>query len=253
MYLSECGTHAILEATFWPIHTGEQIGAARLLRSVGPGDLLMWDRGLHSFDRLDRALSRGAEVRGRIASTLKPQRRQRLPDGTWLVWRAPSDPKRRQAGEGRLVRLIAYTLEDPARPGYGEVHRLVTSLLDWQAYPAVDLACAYHTRWEIEIAFDEIETHQQAAVPIRRSRKPVGVLQELYALMIAHYAVRALMFRAAQQAQVAPTQVSFVRALHRVEQALVDFGLLDARSHSDVLARLFKAMGARCLPARYWV
>ena len=177
VYLSECGTHAILDATFWPLHTGEHIGAARLLRSVGASDLLMWDRGLHSFDLLDRALLRGADVLGRIASTLKPQRRQRLPDGTWLFWLAPSDPNRRQAGEGRLVRLIAYTLDDPSRPGNGEVHRLVTSLLDWQAYPAMGLACAYHTRWEIEIAFDEIETHQQATFPILRSRKPVGVLQ----------------------------------------------------------------------------
>jgi len=163
---------------------------------------------------------------------------------------APSEYQRRQAGEGRLVRLIAYTLEDPSRPGYGEVHRLVTSLLDWQAYPAVDLACAYHTRWEIEMAFDEIETHQQATFPILRSRKPVGVLQELYALLIAHYAVRALMHQAAQQAQVAPTRVSFVRALHLVEQALVDFALLEASTHSDLLARLFKDMVARCLPDR---
>jgi len=250
VYLSECGTHAVVDAVFGAVDAGEQAGAGRLLRSVGAGDLLMWDRGLHSFDLLDQALRRQAQVLGRIASTLKPQKRERLPDGTWLVWLAPSDYKRRQAGQGRLVRLLTYTLTDPARPGYAEVHRLVTSLLDWQSYPAVELACAYHARWEIEIALDEIETHQQAAFPVLRSRKPVGVLQELYALLLAHYALRALMHQAAQTRALTPTQLSFVRALRLVEEALVDFALLDTSVHADLLARLFQDLVAHSLPER---
>jgi hypothetical protein len=42
VYLCEVGTHAICDAGFWPCHTSERVGGLRLLRSVGPGMLLMW-------------------------------------------------------------------------------------------------------------------------------------------------------------------------------------------------------------------
>ena len=41
-----------------------------------------------------------------------------------------------------------------------------------------------------------------------------------------------------------------MRALRLVEQALVDFALLDASTHSDLLVRLFKDLVSRCLPER---
>ena len=99
-----------------------------------------------------------------------------------------------------MVRVIQYTIKDPALPGYGETHRLVTTLLDAERYPALDLACAYHERWEIELVIDEIDTHQRLAGRPLRSLKPVGVIQELYALLIAHYALRSLMHQAALHA-----------------------------------------------------
>src|SRR5882672_10545899 len=33
--LSECGTHAVIDAGCWPCHTSERVGARRLLRSLG--------------------------------------------------------------------------------------------------------------------------------------------------------------------------------------------------------------------------
>ena len=60
-----------------------------------------------------------------------------------------------------MVRVVEYTILDPALPGYGDRHRLVTTLLDPEAYPALDLACAYHERWEIEVVIDEVDTHQR--------------------------------------------------------------------------------------------
>jgi len=73
-----------------------------------------------------------------------------------------------------LVRIISYTLTDPNRPGSGDVHRLVTTLLDPTQAPALDLVCAYHERWEIEVVIDELDTHQRLAQGVLRSRKPVG-------------------------------------------------------------------------------
>jgi hypothetical protein len=59
VYLVECGTHAIVDAGFWPYHTSERGGGYRLLRSVEPGMLVMWDRGLHSFDMVAGVVQRG--------------------------------------------------------------------------------------------------------------------------------------------------------------------------------------------------
>lgn len=41
VYLVECGTHAIIDAGFWPCHTSERVGGLRLLRSLTPEMLLM--------------------------------------------------------------------------------------------------------------------------------------------------------------------------------------------------------------------
>ena len=48
---------------------------------------------------------------------------------------------------------------------------------------------AYHSRWEYELTVDEVETHQRPRTPLR-SQKPVGVVQEVYELLLAHYLVR---------------------------------------------------------------
>lgn len=79
----------------------------------------------------------------------------------------PSDPRRRRQGEQALGRVITYPLDDPARPGHGEPHRLPTSLLNPRVAPATALVEAYHARWEEELAFDEVETHQRPPRPLR--------------------------------------------------------------------------------------
>ena len=57
--ISECATHAVLEAGVWPHDFDERAAALRLLRGVGEGVLLLWDRGLHSFEMVQATLARG--------------------------------------------------------------------------------------------------------------------------------------------------------------------------------------------------
>lgn len=71
MYLVECGTHAVIDAGFWPCPTSERRGGFRLLRSVERGMLVLWERGFHSFDMLLATRKRGAHVLGRLPSTVK--------------------------------------------------------------------------------------------------------------------------------------------------------------------------------------
>ena len=248
--LSECGTHAVVDAGFWPCHTSERVGALRLLRSVGAGMLLLLDRGFYSFEMLEQTRARGAHVLGRVPAGVILRVRHLLPDGSYWAHIAPADQVRRQRGDHLLVRVLVYTLTDPARPGYGETHRLLTTLLDAQEAPALAVIAAYHARWEIEVTIDEINTHQRLVPQPLRSRTPIGVLQELYRLLVAQYAVRALMAEAATRADLAPTHLSFSAAVALIRVAIDDFHLVTPDQHAALSQRLLRDRAAHRLPPR---
>jgi hypothetical protein len=250
VYLVECGTHAVVDAGFWPYHTSERVGGFRLLRSVTPGMLVMWDRGLHDYDMVVQTRQRGAHALSRLPSHVKPEMVRRLADGSYLAYLRPSDYQRRKQGERILVRVIEYTLTDPNLPGYGEIHRLVTTLLDPEAYPILDLICAYHERWEVEITIDEIDTHQRLLPGPLRSLKPVGVIQELYGLLIAHYIIRALMHEAALQANLDPDRLSFVGAIKVLQKAVPEFQMTAPEQLPALYQRLLRDIARKRLPQR---
>ena len=85
----ECGSHAVLDAGLWPIRVGESTVAARLLRTVGPGTLLLWDSRFHSYDLLVAAQQHGAAVLGRLPAGVHPHPVRTLPDGSALVTLCP--------------------------------------------------------------------------------------------------------------------------------------------------------------------
>jgi hypothetical protein len=250
VYLVECGTHAIVDAGFWPRKSSERTGGLRLLRSVGPGMLVMWDRGFHSFSMVTRTLEQGAHCLGRLPAQAHPQLVSRLADGSSLVSLFPSEYRERQAGAQTLVRLVEYTLTDPHLDGYGQPYRLITSLLDPELAPALEIACAYHERWEIELVIDEVDTHQRLVGRPLRSLLPVGVLQELYGLLLAHYALRFLMHQAALQADVDPDRLSFVHTIEVVQGAVSEFQLIAPQHFDQMYRRLLSDIASVHLPPR---
>ena len=162
----------------------------------------------------------------------------------------PPDYSRRKRGARLLVRIIEYTITDPALPGFGEVHRLATTLLDYRRYAALELACCYHERWEIELVIDEVDDHQRLAGRPLRSLKPVGVIQELYALLIAHYAVRFTMHEAACLAAVDPDQLSFTHALQVIQEAISEFQMTAPELLPHLYQRMLRDIAAGRLPKR---
>ena len=249
VYLEEVGSHAIVDAGFWPIHISERKGGLRLLRSVVKGMLLMWDTGFHSFEMAQKTLHRKAHFLGRLPAGVKPVLVRCLPDGSRLVSISPADHQT-HLQKRLMVRLIEYTVTDPALPGYGERRRLITSLLNWHRYPALPLAQAYHERWEIEITIDETDTHQRLAFHPLRSQKPVGVIQELYGLLLAHYAVRKVMLEAAQLAGLDPDRMSFTNALCLIGEAIPEFQHTAPHQHPALYQRLLEDIARFRLPPR---
>lgn len=250
VYLMEAGTHALVDAGVWPYLTGERVGAVRLLRAVGPGMLVLYDRGLHSYDFVAAVRQRGAHVLGRLPANVTLQTVRRRPDGSVLARLRPGNADRRPDDPPLLVRLITYTLTDPALPGAGEPHRLLTTLLDPAEAPALEVVCAYHERWEIEITIDEHDTHQRLPTQPLRSQKPVGVIQELYGLLLAHDAVRVLMHEAALATGVDPDRLSFVQAVRVIQDAIPELQMVAPADLPRLAARLLHDIAQGRLPAR---
>ena len=250
VYACECGTHAIFDAVLLPYRVGELTGVSQLLRAVEADMLVMLDAGLHSFDLVSGIVARGAQLLSRVRSNIRPPVDIVLADGSYLGWIRPSDPKRRRAGERRLVRVLEYTIDDPDRPHHGEVHRLITTLLDVQQYPSLELIVLYHERWEIELTIDEIDTHQRLSETVLRSHKPEGILQELYGLLLAHYCIRAWMHAAGLLTDTDPDRLSFVQAVRLIADAVNDFQTFAASAHPLLLRRLLLDLAAARLPVR---
>ena len=57
-----------------------------------------------------------------------------------------------------------------------------------------------------------------------RSKTPESVRQELYGLLMAHFALRALMHEATLSADIDPDRLSFLHAVHVVRRKLPVFG-----------------------------
>jgi hypothetical protein len=250
LYLCESGTHAICDVGFWPHQGKERTYARRLLRSVHAGMLLMADAGLYSYELCAQCLDQGAHFLLRVGSQLKLIPFQRLPDGSYLAHLRPSFYSPRPAGEVLVVRVIEYALDDPGRPEPGQPRRLITSLLDHAQASAHALACAYHERWEVEITIDEVDTHQRRPRQPLRSRTPVGVLQELYGLVLAHYAIRAMMHAAAQQAGCAPDNLSFTKTLRLLRNAIFEAQIVAQDQFEHWYRALLEHIGRQRLPAR---
>ena len=212
--LVELGTHAEVAFVVRSITHGEQTMVGALLRHLEPGMLLLWDRGFFSYGLWKEVTSRRVTILARVTCRLILKPIRDLADGSYLaqIYRTPYD--REKDREGIVVRVIRYTLDDPQRVGHGEVHTLITSLLDENLYHARELIILYHERWEQELVFDEQKTHQdprRATKPAHlRSETPAGVIQEIYALSLGHFVIRSLMFEAAGTVGLDPDRLSFL-------------------------------------------
>src|SRR5260370_32400323 len=70
----------------------------------------------------------------------------------------------------RLAEFPASQTSNPPDPH--PLHRLVTTLLDPEQYPALDLIACYHERWEIEACIDEQKNHLRLSGQPLPSRGP---------------------------------------------------------------------------------
>lgn len=231
--LGECGTHAIVSAALGTWSTGERTLVPDLLPDIEPDMLVILDRGFYSYKLFHAITDTGAQVVFRVSTTLVLPVLEVYPDGSYrsvILDPARQSPIRKRAkkagdGEHKVLaaagtpcRVVEYMI--PNRGGTTETFCLVTSILDWQDAPAYELAALYHERWEFELTLDEIEIHQLGHGRVLRSKSPEMVKQEIWGILLAHYAIRHLMHEAADTADIDPDRLSFIESLRFIRRQI---------------------------------
>jgi len=208
--------------------TGERSLVRQMLkRVVRQGLLFLLDAGLYSFDILWEIDQADQKFMVKAPRNLKLKPIKHLADGSFLarLTHKVEDPDAPPTKSGRkrwkkvslTVRAIRIEI-----PGF-RPFTLITSILD-ETVTARELALHYHKRWDIEIAYDEIKTHQCATLRGQspttfRSKRPDLVEQELYAMLIMYNLIRLLIRQAAEEHGKDPCSISFLDALHHIIDA----------------------------------
>jgi len=246
--LVECATHLICDVEISSCRQAEANSLRLLLeRWKLEQSLILWDSGFHSSHAIFQVRASGGQVLGRLKSNVLLSPCDYLLDGSYLTWIYEDQDHHR--GERMLVRVITYTFTDPRIPGAGEqVYRLVTTLLDPFLYPAREIAVLYHERWHVEVVIDEARTHLRLSARTLRSLTPEGVIQEIYALVLAHLVVRTLMLQAAQQVQISPTQISFTETIRIMDESLIPLSLVSAPRRQQMVENLITEISQQRLP-----
>jgi len=274
--LIACGTRALLGAAIGPLRgraAGEQARARDLLGCLHAGMLLLADRNFYGYRLWTAAAGTGADLLWRVKASMCLPVVTPLPDGSWLTHvndpaalrrRTVRNGHRRRRGSklppdtgplpGITVRVIEFWLTVAADDGAvrTERYRLITTLADYRAYPAAQLAAGYARRWAIETGFAEFKTYLRGPGRILRGRTPDLARQELWACLVIYQSIRAVTCLAAAGAGLDPGRISFTAALHATRRTLAlaitspDAALAETRA--SILSQLLPERNGRIYP-----
>jgi hypothetical protein len=232
--LTETGSRALAGVHVGPAGEGEQAMARRLWPLLRPGDVVVADRGFLSYANLDAVVRAGAHAIFRADDDEDLPVLEPLPDGSHLSRitdtshdgeAAPTTVYGGEAaraaargegaapttGQGIPVRVIDYHVTRKDTPADEHV-RLVTTLLDREAYPLEEFPARLAERCELASAIGELEArlHDGPGV-LLRSKSPDMVRQEVYALLCVYQAVRHLVTASAENEAMDMGRITFTR------------------------------------------
>ena len=238
--VSECASHAVADVAMGAIAgkgAGEQSLARELYRRLEEEWLLIADRNFFNWADWCTAADSGAQLLWRVKANLRLPVLELLPDGSYssvlvnpkirgkarqALMEAARGGEDLQEDQARYVRVVEYEVPDRDGDGKGEVIALVTTITGMTAAPAPLLAEAYHQRWEHETGNAQLKTYLRGPGRVLRSKSPDMVRQEIYGYLLTHYAISALICRAATEAGVNPDRVKFKRTVRIVRRRAAD-------------------------------
>ena len=225
---------------FGPTAEGETSYATRLLHLLDPDMLVLWDKGFDSNTFLAAVAATKAQFLGRLKANRRPPVLARQPEGSYLSLIG-----------GVKVRVIEAVVTVVCADGssFTGVYRLVTSLLDHRRYPATALINLYHQRWEHESAYYALR-HTILAGRVLRSHDPVGITQEMWALLVLYQALRTAMVAAAESVPgTDPDRASFTIAFQTARDLVTNAANV-VTDIIDQIGTIGRQILATLLPAR---
>ena len=238
-----CGTRSVMDAVFGPITSGETTYAKDLLSRLPAGVLLLADRNFAAGHLLTIVTGRHAHLLVRAKTGRggpKLPVLHRLPDGSY-----------RSVFGGQPVRVIDAEISIATKAGtVTGVYRLITTLLDAEAYPGTAMLRLYHERWEIETAYLEIKSSILGG-RVLRARTPTGVDQEIHALLVTYQILRTAMAEATNSdTRLDPDRASFTIALNAARDQVAQAAGVIAGTVVDLVGKIGRLVLDDLLPER---
>lgn len=217
--LAELGTRVLWRCIIGNYHDCERVLGEKLIKFLKPAHLLIADRHFGVAPIIYKLFDASVPFLIRSKKSYVFPVEKRLSDGSYLSRIYIGKNDRICNRPGRIIRVIRYTIDDPVRDDQNQVHVLLTNLLDPKTYPAKELICLYHQRWEEEIAFNEIKQTLHGG-EVLRSQSPELVKQELWGMILAHFVIRKMLYQTAKTKRIAPASLSFKATLEIVHLRL---------------------------------
>ena len=239
--LTDLAAGMLLRVAVGPMRTHDMSRTGRLATEYEPGDVVLGDRGFCSYGHISMLLARGCHgvfrmhqkqlvdfTPGRPLATKRScgANPEGLPHSLWVksngtldqvvVWFKPKRKPRWMTAEEFAalpteitVRELRYKVH--VRGFRTQVVTLVTTLLDPEKYPKVELAELYRRRWRIELNFRHIKITMK--MDVLRCKTVDGVMKELAVFALAYNLVRSAMVESAQRLGVVVERLGFLDAL----------------------------------------
>jgi hypothetical protein len=213
--LTETGTHATIDARIGTFKGGGgEPALATAMAGSATGMLVVMDRAFPGVALWEAYTQAGAHLLIRARTFVAARPSEVLTDGTYLTRMHPAG-QRRSHPSGVTVRVIDYQVDG------GETVRLLTDLLDPEAWPADELAILYHERWEVESAYRQVKTFQRGRAEVLRSASPDLARQEIWAHLTVHHCLTRIIMWLAAGDGLDPDRISFVKVLKHARRSVV--------------------------------
>ncbi len=212
-------THLVADIAFGQYGQNEMLYAKTLIDRIADYSLTVFDRGFLCAEILV-GLTQAGEQRHYLIPAKSNTKWEVLSgaEEDCLVRMRVSRQARAKAPHlpefwtARAVRMVSAN---------GKERTLLTSLIDRRRFKADDLAKCYRRRWEIETSYRELKQSMLGDALTLRSQQPDGIAQEIWGALMAYNLVRLEMAKAAIEANVEPTDLSFLRSLHILQSEMI--------------------------------
>lgn len=216
--LAESGTHILFGAKITSVKDGEATLAKEVLKKLSKDMLCLADRNFFGYGCWKVASQTGASLLWRIKCNMKLPVIKRLNDGSYQSRYTYKSKDKTESFELRVVEILGKSLDSTTGQMKEETYKFVTNILDPELLPAEDFMTLYMGRWEIENSFKELKVIMPNYGSMIRAKVPELVYQEIYALLLVHYATRSLMHESALKVDIDVDELSFVHSFSIIKR-----------------------------------